>query len=74
VYSVVTSIYKPNTERLRDWISTPKSNGYESLHITVMGPMGRFVEVQIRTNRMDELAERGYAAHWKYKENCQGNK
>jgi guanosine-3',5'-bis(diphosphate) 3'-pyrophosphohydrolase len=69
VYSVVTSIYKPNTERMRDWISTPKSNGYESLHITVMGPMGRFVEVQIRTNRMDELAERGYAAHWKYKEN-----
>ena len=69
VYSVVTSIYKPNTERMRDWISTPKSNGYESLHITVMGPLGRFVEVQIRTNRMDELAERGYAAHWKYKEN-----
>jgi guanosine-3',5'-bis(diphosphate) 3'-pyrophosphohydrolase len=69
-YSVVTSIYKPNTERLRDWISTPKSNGYESLHITVMGPMGRFVEVQIRTKRMDELAERGYAAHWKYKENA----
>jgi len=69
-YSVVTSIYKPNTERLRDWISTPKSNGYESLHITVMGPMGRFVEVQIRTQRMDELAERGYAAHWKYKENA----
>jgi len=69
VYSVVTSIYKPNTERMRDWISTPKSNGYESLHITVMGPLGRFVEVQVRTNRMDELAERGYAAHWKYKEN-----
>lgn len=70
VYSVVTSIYKPNSERMRDWISTPKSNGYESLHITVMGPLGRFVEVQIRTNRMDELAERGYAAHWKYKENA----
>jgi len=70
-YSVVTSIYKPNTERMRDWVSTPKSNGYESLHITVMGPKGRFVEVQIRTNRMDELAERGYAAHWKYKENAQ---
>lgn len=69
-YSVVTSIYKPNTERLRDWISTPKSNGYESLHITVMGPFGRFVEVQIRTTRMDEIAERGYAAHWKYKENA----
>ncbi len=69
-YSVVTSIYKPNTERLRDWISSPKSNGYESLHITVMGPLGRFVEVQIRTTRMDELAEKGYAAHWKYKENA----
>lgn len=69
-YSVVTSIYKPNTERLRDWISTPKSNGYESLHITVMGPFGRFVEVQIRSNRMDEIAELGYAAHWKYKENA----
>lgn len=70
VYSVVTSIYKPNTERLRDWISTPKSNGYESLHITVMGPFGKFVEVQIRTDRMDEMAELGYAAHWKYKENA----
>jgi len=68
-YSIVTSIYKPNTERMRDWISTPKSNGYESLHITLMGPWGKFVEVQIRTNRMDEIAERGYAAHWKYKEN-----
>ncbi|NUM32096.1 MAG: bifunctional (p)ppGpp synthetase/guanosine-3',5'-bis(diphosphate) 3'-pyrophosphohydrolase [Bacteroidetes bacterium] len=68
-YSVVTSIYKPNTERLRDWISSPKSNGYESLHITVMGPFGKFVEVQIRTTRMNDLAERGYAAHWKYKEN-----
>ncbi|MCB9250902.1 MAG: bifunctional (p)ppGpp synthetase/guanosine-3',5'-bis(diphosphate) 3'-pyrophosphohydrolase [Flavobacteriales bacterium] len=68
-YSVVTSIYKPNTERLRDWVSSPKSNGYESLHITVMGPKGRFVEVQIRTRRMDDIAERGYAAHWKYKEN-----
>jgi guanosine-3',5'-bis(diphosphate) 3'-pyrophosphohydrolase len=70
VYSVVTSIYKPNTERLRDWISTPKSNGYESLHITVMGPFGKFVEVQIRTQRMDDIAELGYAAHWKYKENA----
>ncbi len=69
-YSVVTSIYKPNTERMRDWISTPKSNGYESLHITLMGPFGKFVEVQIRTNRMDEIAELGYAAHWKYKENA----
>lgn len=70
IYSIVTSIYKPNSERMRDWISTPKSNGYESLHITVMGPWGKFVEVQIRTKRMDEIAERGYAAHWKYKENA----
>lgn len=68
-YSVVTSIYPPNPDRLRDWISLPRSNGYESLHITVMGPKGKWVEVQIRTNRMDEIAERGYAAHWKYKEN-----
>lgn len=67
-YSVVTSIYPPNPDRLRDWISLPRSNGYESLHITVMGPKGKWVEVQIRTNRMDEIAERGYAAHWKYKE------
>jgi guanosine-3',5'-bis(diphosphate) 3'-pyrophosphohydrolase len=68
-YSVITSIYPPNPDRLRDWISLPRSNGYESLHITVMGPKGKWVEVQIRTNRMDEIAERGYAAHWKYKEN-----
>lgn len=68
VYSIVTSIYKPNPERLRDWISIPKSNGYESLHATVMGPKGQWVEVQIRTVRMDEIAEKGYAAHWKYKE------
>lgn len=68
-YSVVTSIYPPNPDRLRDWISLPRSNGYESLHITVMGPKGKWVEVQIRTSRMDEIAERGYAAHWKYKEN-----
>lgn len=68
-YSVVTSIYPPNPDRLRDWISLPRSNGYESLHITVMGPKGKWVEVQIRTTRMDEIAERGYAAHWKYKEN-----
>lgn len=68
VYSIVTSIYKPNPERLRDWISLPKSNGYESLHTTVMGPKGQWVEVQIRSKRMDEIAEKGYAAHWKYKE------
>lgn len=68
VYSVVTDYYQPNPQRLRDWISTPKANGYESLHTTVMGPKGRWVEVQIRTERMDEIAERGFAAHWKYKE------
>ncbi len=68
VYSIVTDFYHPSPERLRDWISTPKANGYESLHTTVMGPDGKWVEVQIRTVRMDELAEKGYAAHWKYKE------
>jgi len=68
VYSVVTDFYYPNPDRLRDWISSPKSNGYESLHTTVMGPKGKWVEVQIRTNRMNEIAEKGYAAHWKYKE------
>ena len=67
VYSVVTDLYKPRPDRLRDWISTPKANGYESLHTTVMGPDGRWVEVQIRTSRMDEIAEKGLAAHWKYK-------
>lgn len=67
VYSIVTSVYKPVPERLKDWISTPKSNGYESLHTTVVGPGGRFVEVQVRSERMDDIAERGYAAHWKYK-------
>lgn len=72
VYSLVTDFYKPNPDRLRDWISTPKANGYESLHTTVMGPEGKWVEVQIRTRRMDEIAEKGYAAHWKYKE--QGKK
>lgn len=68
VYSIVTDFYRPNPDRLRDWISSPKSNGYESLHTTVMGPEGHWVEVQIRTRRMDEVAEKGYAAHWKYKE------
>lgn len=67
-YSVVTDHYPPNPKRLRDWISTPKANGYESLHTTVMGHKGRWVEVQIRTERMDEIAEKGFAAHWKYKE------
>ncbi|MBN2262718.1 MAG: bifunctional (p)ppGpp synthetase/guanosine-3',5'-bis(diphosphate) 3'-pyrophosphohydrolase [Prolixibacteraceae bacterium] len=67
VYSIVTEEYQPNTERMRDWISIPKSNGYESLHTTVMGPHGKWVEVQIRTTRMDEVAEKGMAAHWKYK-------
>lgn len=67
-YSVVTNIYHPSTERLRDWISVPKGNGYEALHTTVMGPGGRWVEVQIRSARMNEIAEKGLAAHWKYKE------
>lgn len=66
-YSIVTDVHKPLPERLKDWITVPKSNGYESLHTTVIGPKGRFVEVQIRTVRMDEIAERGFAAHWKYK-------
>lgn len=68
VYSIVTDFYQPNPDRLRDWISTPKGNGYESLHTTVMSPTGKWVEVQIRTERMDEIAEKGYAAHWKYKD------
>ncbi len=68
VYSVITGLYTPNPKRLRDWISIPKSNGYESLHITVAGPSGKWIEVQIRTVRMDEIAEKGFAAHWKYKE------
>ena len=67
IYSVITDIYMPKPDRLRDWVSRPKANGYEALHLTVMGPHGRWVEVQIRSNRMDEYAERGYAAHWKYK-------
>ena len=67
VYSIVTDVHTPIPERLKDWITTPKSNGYESLHTTVIGPKGRFVEVQIRSERMDEISERGFAAHWKYK-------
>ena len=67
IFSVVTSLYQPNPERMRDWISVPKSNGYESLHTTVVVPGGKWVEVQIRTHRMDEIAEKGLAAHWKYK-------
>ncbi|MDP1726940.1 MAG: bifunctional (p)ppGpp synthetase/guanosine-3',5'-bis(diphosphate) 3'-pyrophosphohydrolase [Bacteroidota bacterium] len=73
VYSIVTDYYTPNPDRLRDWVSTPKANGYESLHTTVMGPKGRWVEVQIRTKRMDEIAEKGFAAHWKYKDTAQSN-
>lgn len=68
-YSIITDLYHPSPNRLRDWISHPKANGYESLHTTVMGPKGKWVEVQIRTERMDIIAERGLAAHWKYKEN-----
>ena len=67
IYSVITDLYQPNPDRLRDWVSTPKANGYEALHTTVMGPEGKWVEVQIRSTRMDEIAEMGYAAHWKYK-------
>ncbi len=71
-YSIVTDIYQPNPDRLRDWISIPKANGYESLHTTVMSRYGKWVEVQIRSARMDEVAEKGYAAHWKYKESKTG--
>ncbi|MEQ8238043.1 MAG: bifunctional (p)ppGpp synthetase/guanosine-3',5'-bis(diphosphate) 3'-pyrophosphohydrolase [Cyclobacteriaceae bacterium] len=73
VYSIVTDFYKPNPDRLRDWISTPKANGYESLHTTVMAKNGQWVEVQIRARRMDDIAEKGYAAHWKYKDNESSN-
>lgn len=69
VYSIVTDFYQPSPDRLRDWISTPRANGYESLHTTVMSPQGKWVEVQIRTSRMDEIAEKGLAAHYRYKEN-----
>lgn len=67
IYSAITSLYRPHPERIRDWISTPKANGYEALHVTVMSPSGQWVEIQIRSQRMHELAERGLAAHWKYK-------
>ncbi len=72
VYSIITDFYQPNPDRLRDWVNTPKANGYESLHTTVMSKSGQWVEVQIRTKRMDEIAERGYAAHWKYKSDGSG--
>ena len=71
-YSCVTDCYQPNPDRLKDWISTPKTNGYESLHTTVMSSTGKWVEVQIRSKRMDEIAEKGFAAHWKYKEKIKG--
>ena len=67
IYSIITDTYMPKPDRLRDWVSRPKPNGYEALHLTVMGPEGKWVEIQIRSNRMDEVAEKGYAAHWKYK-------
>lgn len=74
IYSMITDIYMPKPERIRDWVSTPKANGYEALHATVMGPKGNWMEVQIRSRRMDDIAERGFAAHWKYKtENSQEN-
>ena len=73
VYSLITSIYRPNPRRLRDWVTTPKANGYESLHITVMGPEGHWIEIQIRSKRMDDEAERGYASHWRYKEDGSGS-
>ena len=72
IYSAITEIYRPHPERIRDWISTPKANGYEALHITVMAPNGQWIEVQIRTDRMHEIAERGLAAHWKYKSGERG--
>ncbi len=68
IYSIITDIYAPKPERIRDWVSTPKANGYEALHTTVMGPNGEWMEIQIRSKRMDEIAERGFAAHWKYKD------
>lgn len=74
IYSLITDLYRPKPERIRDWVSTPKANGYEALHVTVMGPSGQWIEVQIRSQRMDEIAEKGLAAHWKYKsEGGEGN-
>ena len=73
IYSIVTDFFRPNPTRLRDWISSPKSTGYEALHITVMGPEGKWVEVQIRSERMNEIAEKGYAAHYKYKQSDSNN-
>ncbi len=67
LYSAITALYKPHPERIRDWVSTPKANGYEALHVTVMGPGGKWVEIQIRSERMNDIAEKGLAAHWKYK-------
>lgn len=72
IYSLITDIYKPKPDRIRDWVNIPKANGYEALHATVMGPGGFWVEVQIRSTRMEEIAERGFAAHWKYKDNASG--
>ncbi|MFC2096936.1 RelA/SpoT family protein [Bacteroidota bacterium] len=68
IYSIITDIYKPKPDRIRDWVSNPKANGYEALHLTLMGPHGKWIEAQIRSERMDEIAEKGFAAHWKYKE------
>ena len=73
IYSIITDSYKPKPDRIRDWVSTPKANGYEALHVTVMGPHGNWVEIQIRSRRMDEIAERGFAAHWMYKQLGKGS-
>ncbi|MFC2098339.1 RelA/SpoT family protein [Bacteroidota bacterium] len=73
IYSMITDTYQPKPDRIRDWVSTPKANGYEALHMTVMGPEGKWVEVQIRSHRMDEIAERGFAAHWMYKQAGKGS-
>jgi guanosine-3',5'-bis(diphosphate) 3'-pyrophosphohydrolase len=72
IYSLITDTYMPKPDRIRDWVSTPKANGYEALHVTVMGPSGNWIEVQIRSKRMDEIAERGFAAHWQYKHTVSG--
>ncbi len=73
LYSTITELYKPHPERIRDWISMPKANGYEALHLTVMGPLGKWIEVQIRSTRMHDIAEKGLAAHWKYKANIENS-